>query len=271
MTYVESIILGVVQGLGEFLPISSSAHLVIAKWLFGYKESGLAYDVALHLGTLLAVLLYFWKDFINMGQGVLKYLLQKPCCDKVDPKSQSEWKNFLLLVVATIPAAVVGFLFDDVIESHLREPWIVGLSMFIFGSILFWVDRKKGQLSLADMTFLYAFLIGLAQCFALVPGGSRSGVTISMALLLGFSRSESARFSFLMSAPIVFGATLLKYKYIQFVLTEPILLTGVVVSAVVGFLCIHFLMKLIKTKSFAPFCFYRFLFAAFVLGNYLLA
>lgn len=265
MTYIESIILGIVQGLGEFLPISSSAHLVIAKWLFGYKESGLAYDVALHLGTLLAVLLFFWKDFFKIGMGTISAVTK----GRSQTNDSTHLKTFICLVVATIPAAVVGFLFDDLIEAHLRSPWIVGLSMLVFGSVLFWVDRKKGQLSIANMSYLYAFLIGVAQCFALIPGGSRSGVTISMALFLGFSRSESARFSFLMSAPIVLGATLLKIKYIGFVLTEPVLLTGVVVSALVGFLSIQFLMKLVRTRSFAPFCYYRFLFAAFVLVNYL--
>lgn len=264
MTYLESFILGLVQGLGEFLPISSSAHLVIAPWLFEFKDPGLAFDVALHLGTLIAVLFYFWNTWIEIAGGSLRYLAKR---------HKSDHHFFLMLVylvLATIPAAVAGVFLNDLAEHQLRHPLLVALDMVLLGGFLWWADARgqKGGRELDSMTLKMALIIGGAQALALFPGVSRSGITITAALFLGFSRTASARFSFLLSTPIILGACVLKYKYFLGILDDPHAFLGVATAAIFGFLSIKYLMKLVQDFSYRPFCYYRFAFGAGVVFLY---
>lgn len=270
MSYLEAIILGIVQGLGEFLPISSSAHLVIAPWFLKFNDPGLAFDVALHLGTLIAVLAYFWRDWWNMTEGSWKYLTSKN--DAVKRNFQSDFQLLLYLVLATIPGAVIGLLIKDYAESSLRHPLLVALNMIVLGLLLFFADQKgeEKQTTLSQITLKMALLIGFSQALALLPGVSRSGITITTALFLGLSRTSSARFSFLLSTPIILGACVLNAKYILDAFIDPQALVGIVMAAVFGFLSIKYLMKLVQNFSYRVFCYYRFFFGAGVIFLYYL-
>lgn len=265
MTYFESFILGLVQGLGEFLPISSSAHLVVLPWLADFRDPGLSFDVALHLGTLFAVVGYFWNDWYQISKKSFQFCFLK----------QIECKNdFLLLtklVLASIPAALAGVFLDDWAETSLRTPWFVALNMIFLGVVLLWIDRKKaGETSVKNISMTVAVLIGCSQALALFPGVSRSGITITTALFLGLTRVESARFSFLLSTPIIFGACIFKYKYITESFTDPKALLGILTAALFGFLSIKYLLKLVQTKSYSIFCYYRFVFGAVIFITYFL-
>lgn len=268
MSYVESFILGLVQGLGEFLPISSSAHLVIAPWFFDFRDPGLAFDVALHLGTLMAVLFYFWKDWLSIAQGSLKFLFGKNPSEK--STHRSSWNLLWYLVVATIPAALAGVLLEDLAEGTLRHPLLVAANMIALGALLWHADGKgaRSHSGLENMTLKMALLIGASQALALFPGVSRSGITITTALLLGFSRMGAARFSFLLSTPITLGACVLKYKYFLEILHDPQAFVGIATAAIFGFLSIKYLMKLVQNFSYRVFCYYRFLFGITVVVLY---
>lgn len=260
MNYLDAIVLGLVQGLGEFLPISSSAHLIIAPWALGFKDPGLKYDVELHLGTLLAVLVYFWRDWWRIFQGSFQYLIKKS-------RSESDMFNCRLLtyiVLATIPAAIIGKFLDEYAERTFRDPRLIAFDMVILGALLWYADSRddKAKLDLKSITFKAAMIIGLAQVLALIPGVSRSGITITTALLLGFRRPAAARFSFFLATPITFGAVLLKSKFFTAFTLDPVGLLGVAVSAFVGFLSIAYLMKLVQNFSYRIFCYYRFFFGA---------
>lgn len=265
MTYFESFILGLVQGLGEFLPISSSAHLVVLPWLANFKDPGLSFDVALHLGTLFAVVGYFGSDWYQLGKKSFQFCLLK----------KSEYKNdFLLLLklaLASVPAALAGVFLDDWAETSLRTPWFVALNMIFLGAVLLWIDRKKaGETTVKNISLTVALLIGCSQALALFPGVSRSGITITAALILGLTRVEAARFSFLLSMPIIFGACLFKYKYVAECFTDAKALLGILTAAVFGFLSIKYLLKLVQTRSYSIFCYYRFIFGAVIFLAYLL-
>ena len=258
MSYFESFILGLVQGLGEFLPISSSAHLVILPWIAKFKDPGLGFDVALHFGTLIAVIAYFWRDWFQIVTGACQFSLTKK------HEHRSNFHLLLKLIIATVPAAIVGVLLDEWAETTLREPLIVAFNMVFLGALLMYADKKEGSGSLLDITYSIAILIGVSQAFALLPGVSRSGITITAALALGLSRSSAARFSFLLSMPIILGACVFKYKYFLDAFNNPQALFGILVAGLFGFLSIKYLMKLIQTRSFAVFCYYRFLFGGVV-------
>lgn len=265
MTYFESILLGLVQGLGEFLPISSSAHLVVLPWFVQFEDPGLGFDVALHLGTLFAVVAFFWKDWFQILTGSARYVVKR------EVEQKQNWFLLLALILATIPAAIAGVLLNEWAETSLRHPLSVALNMILLGALLLWADKKRGvQLGVDDMTYGLALKIGLAQCLALVPGVSRSGITITTALALGMNRSEAARFSFLMSTPIIFGACVFKYKYFAEALVDPKALIGIAVAALFGFLSIKYLLKLVQNYSYAVFSYYRFGFGALVLIVYFL-
>src|SRR6266852_6952247 len=205
MSVLQAIVLGIVQGLAEFLHISSSAHLILVPWLFGWQDPGLAFDVALHWGTLVAVLAVFWRDWIRLIRAGAASLLDRRIGD--DPDRRLFWA----LVVSSIPAAVVGKLFHETVEETVRSPLIIAGTMSVMGIVLWLADRRGAKnRPEGDMRIPEALGIGVAQAFALVPGVSRSGSTISVGLFLGFTREEIARFSFLMSTPIIFGAGALK-------------------------------------------------------------
>jgi undecaprenyl-diphosphatase len=268
MTFLQAFLLGLVQGLGEFLPISSSAHLIILPWLAHFPDPGLSFDVALHFGTLIAVVAYFWRDWFEIAQGSYQYLA-KPA--ERTAENHDSFYLLLYLIAATIPAAIAGKLLEHWAETTLRNPLLIAFDMVAMGILLLVADRSdKNSRTLRDITLATAIAIGVAQVFALFPGVSRSGVTITMALFLGFNRPSAARFSFLLSTPIIFGACLLKYKFFLTIFNDPYALIGIITSTVFGFLSIRFVMKLVQNSSYRLFVYYRFAFGAAVVLAYFL-
>lgn len=253
MTVIHALILGIVQGLGEFLPISSSAHLVLIPWLFGWEDPGLTFDVALHMGTLLAVVLYFWKDWVRLFKAALK-------------RGASEDKRiFWYLVVATIPGGLFGFALEKKAETAFRSPLLIGIMMIVMGIILYLADRKRQIRQMDTMTLTDAIWIGLSQALAIIPGVSRSGSTMTTARLLDMKREDAARFSFLMSAPIILGAGVLKLRHLTVASINLPFSVGVISSFVVGILSISFLLQYLKTSNFGLFVGYRFFIGVIVI------
>lgn len=256
----HAILLGVLQGLTEFLPVSSSAHLVLFPNFFGWVDPGLAFDVALHLGTLAAVVCYFWQDLWDMAQAALSR--------SSDDKTREDRRTLILLAVATVPGAIAGLLLEHKAETVFRSPALIACALIGMGLLLGLADWFcAGSKRIPDLTFLSAFGIGIAQSLALIPGVSRSGITITIALALGFERREAARFSFLMSVPIIAGAGLLKFKQILHSPDILALCSGFASSAIFGFLAIWILMRYVQHHRYTPFVLYRWALGAFVLFN----
>jgi undecaprenyl-diphosphatase len=254
MSILQSIILGIVQGLTEFLPISSSAHLVLVPWWLGWPEPSLAFDTLLHWGTLLAVITFFWRDWVDMVVALFNRVRGRR-----DPDGRD--RLLLLIVVATIPAAVAGFLLKDFFESVFGSPGMVGFFLIITGFMLMAAERwwSHGHKPLLGVTFIDAVVIGLVQAVAILPGISRSGSTMSAGMMRGFNRPTAARFSFLMSAPIIFGAgvTQLPDMIKQGGSGNGLaLILGFLAAAIVGFLAIRFLLRYLQTNTFYPFVIY---------------
>ncbi len=267
MDIFQAFILGLVQGLGEFLPISSSAHLVVAPWLFGWQDPGLGFDLALHWGTLLAVIAYFRVDVWNLIKGFWHSLWPSTR----DLRNNIWQKLSWLLVLASIPGAIIGKLFEQQAETVFRSPLLIVISMSVFGTVLLIVDRySKKQKDLDHITWLDALLVGLSQAFALIPGVSRSGSTMTAGLALGFKREDTARFSFLMSMPIIFGAGLLKVGEFGTGVSMPALAVGFITATITGFLAIKYLIKYLGSHDFRIFVWYRYAFAVLILVVYLL-
>jgi undecaprenyl-diphosphatase len=265
MDFFRAAVLGIVQGLSEFLPISSSGHLILIPALFRWPDQGLAFDVGLHCGTLLALLVYFYRDWVTMiSAGLRDFFRYRFRFAEHSHDSQLLW----LLALGSIPAAIVGFLFNDWIEKNLRQPWLVAIAMAGVAVIMYFADtRSRRTRVLATVGVVDAVLIGLAQATALFPGVSRSGATICAGLYRNFSRDSAARFAFLLGTPAFVGAALLKAKDLSSLsgheTTE--LIIGFVCSAVVGFVVIHFLMRFLRTRSLLPFVVYRLAVAALTL------
>jgi undecaprenyl-diphosphatase len=264
MTDLQAIVLGVLQGLGEFLPISSSGHLIVVPWLLGWKQHSLAFDVALHLGTLVAVLYAFAGDWWRMATSAVRGLTRGR------PFSEPCGRLLGLIALASLPGAIAGKLLDDWAETTFRSPALVAAAMAVMGVILLIADRRIGGKQVSDVSLAIALLIGAAQALALIPGVSRSGATISAALLLGLRRDEAARFSFLLATPITFGAALLKVPHLLRTASDlgPVV-AGLVAAAVVGWLSIFFLLRYVRTRNYRPFVWYRFAFALVVAWAYL--
>ncbi|OPZ73506.1 MAG: Undecaprenyl-diphosphatase [Firmicutes bacterium ADurb.Bin456] len=247
MTTFQALVLGIFQGLGEFLPISSSAHLVLIPWLFNWPYAGLTFDVALHIGTLISVVAFFWRDWFSLLSSALRR------------DGTKEAKMFWYLAAATVPGAAAGYLFEEQAETIFRTPLLIGALLIVMGIILYWVDRRAasvkgiGNLSLSD-----SLLIGLSQAFAIIPGVSRSGVTMTTGRALGLTREAAARFSFLLSTPIIVGAGIFKLKDIAPGDINTAFIIGVITSAAVGFISIGFLLRYLARHSFGVFAWYRF-------------
>ncbi len=255
----QTVVLGLVQGLGEFLPISSSAHLVLVPGYMHWPDPGLAFDVALHLGTLLAVVLYFWRDLVQLALSLLQ---------PKNPALAKERRLVGLLGLATVPGAVIGFLLEHQAETLFRSPRLIAIALIVLGLFLWLADRyAAGDRTVDEITPGLALLIGLAQGLALIPGVSRSGITITVALFLGFRRTDAARFSFLMSIPIIAGAGVLKFKEILLSPDKAALAAGFVAAAVSGFAAIWFLLRYVQRNRYTPFVIYRWALGAFVLMN----
>jgi undecaprenyl-diphosphatase len=265
MDIIHAIILGIIQGIGEFLPISSSGHLIVVPYLFNWSEHSLAFDVALHFGTLVAVLAVFWKDWFDLAKGAFEKVVYK--------KSSFENKMFWYLVLATIPGALIGKIFEEQVENIFRNReyiYIIAISLAVMGILIYlgdkWAEKyyKGKETEFENLTLKQTFLIGISQAAAVIPGFSRSGTTILTARLMGVSRSSSAKFTFLLSVPIIFGAALLKLPDMLTGFSLELVI-GIVVSAVVGVLSIKFLLKYIKKHDFAIFAYYRIIIAIIVL------
>lgn len=245
--YIQSIILGIVQGLTELLPISSSAHLTIIPWIFNWQGLSDSFDVALHFGTLLAIGLFFFKDWIQLIKGGFNLVIKK--------EKSAEGKMFWYIVLATIPGGIIGFLLDHFLEDKLKAPLIIATALIIMGIVLYFVDKKcKSKITYEKMGLKETFLIGLSQALAFIPGVSRSGVTMTMGRILKVDRESAARYSFMLSTPIVFAATV--FKFSSFTLNLQFFI-GVLTSFLVGVAVIKFLMKYLKKGSFKIFAIYR--------------
>lgn len=261
MSLWQSIVLGIIQGVGEFLPISSSAHLIIIPYLFNFnlnmtESEKLAFDVALHLGTLMSVLIVYFKDWLKLVGGVFRKIVKK--------KNNFNNRMFWYLVAATIPGAVVGMLFEDVITNVVRENvLIIAICLAVMGVLIYLGDKWASEhytkeTSFKELTFKQTFIIGLSQALAVIPGFSRSGTTILAARLMGVSREAAAKFTFLLSTPIIFGAAIVNIG--DLIISKEIIV-GIITSMIVGLLCIKFLLSYIKKHDFSVFAFYRVLIA----------
>ncbi len=267
LTTTQAIVLGAIQGATEFLPISSSAHLIIVPWLFGWEplHNQLAFDVALHFGTLFAVLIYFFFDWLMIVASYIGDLRQRRWL------GGSRGSLLLKIIVGTIPGAVVGKLLEDHVEGffYTRHDfvWVLALTLALFGLALVVAERVgKQKRSETELSYLDALIIGSAQALALIPGVSRSGITILAGLLLGLRRPAAARFSFLLATPITFGAVLLKVKDITPADLGMPLFAGVLSSAIVGILAIRFLLRYVENRRYDLFAYYRWALAVLVLG-----
>lgn len=255
MTITQALILGIIQGLTELLPISSSAHLNLIPWIFHW-EMPESFDIALHFGTLLAIGIFFFKDWIGLIKGGWEKVVNK--------KQSTEGNMFWYIVLATIPGGIIGFLLDHFLEDALKAPWIIAIALIVMGIILYFVDKKApSKTEYKDMNLKQTFFIGLSQALAFIPGVSRSGVTMTTARMMGIKREAAAKYSFMLSAPIVLGATLFKMK--EFVFDIPFIV-GVLSSFIVGIFVIKFLLQYLQKGSFKIFAIYRIILGIIILG-----
>ncbi|MCC6266702.1 MAG: undecaprenyl-diphosphate phosphatase [Dehalococcoidia bacterium] len=262
---IQAIILGVVQGATEFLPVSSSGHLILTSALFGWEDQGLGFDVGLHLGTLFVVGAYFWRDWL----GMLRSTAFDVSHGRLLTGARQPTRLLAMIVGATVPAGLVGLMLDDWISSRLREPWIVATALGVIGLAMWFVDRVAPlRRRIEDMDVRDALIVGLAQTLALVPGVSRSGVTLIAGLGRGLTRADAARFGFLLGTPTIAGAAVLEFPSVASEGQSGLwrLLLGMCVSAAVGFLVVSQLMRFLRTRTLVPFAIYRIGLACLVFG-----
>lgn len=253
----QSIIYGLIQGITEFLPISSTAHLILIPYFFHWQDPGLSFDVFLHLGTLIAIISFFAKDWLEIFKGKHKLLF--------------------LIIIACIPAAILGYLFEDKVETSLRSPLLIAGTLAIFGLIIYLVDRlMKHTQKFNNMNYWQSLLIGLGQSLALIPGVSRSGATMTAGIALGFKRKTAAKFSFLIATPIMLGATIFRAKdlvalpsaewFNGFSLLAAVV--GFLAALISGYLAIKYLLRYLSHGSFTPFVIYRIVLAIIIVIIY---
>jgi undecaprenyl-diphosphatase len=267
-TTIQALVMGIVQGLTEFLPVSSSGHLIIVPFLFGWTDpfiTSLAFTVMLHVGTLAALLVYFRSDWFRLVPAGFATIRDRSFKD--DPDRRLAW----LLVAATIPAAIAGFFLNDFLEEQVREVGLVALTLVVGAVILWLADRWGGRTKgIGDVTFPLAFGLGAAQALALIPGISRSGISISAARLAGLDREPAARFSFLMATPITLGAAIFEFRKLAtgeagVAVSLGPLLVGMIAAFVSGMLAIGFLLNYLRSRSLTVFVVYRLIVAAVVI------
>ncbi|HTR62262.1 MAG TPA: undecaprenyl-diphosphate phosphatase [Candidatus Binataceae bacterium] len=241
----QAFILGIVQGLTEFLPVSSSAHLIIVPWLLNWPEPGLAFDVALHLGTLVALVVYYWQTWLT--------LISSPF--NGDQKSR---RLLFLLIIASIPGAIIGLLFEKQAETIFHSPLVAAVTLPILGIVLWLSDRfAQSSRDMNDLGIIDALLIGISQAFAIIPGVSRSGATITIARALGIERQDAANFSFLMATPIIAGAGLIEARKVLAGGIHAPVIWGFLAAAVFGIAAIAGLIRYVRTRTYQPFAWYR--------------
>ena len=268
MEIFQSIILGIIQGITEFLPISSSGHLILIPNFFGWQDQGLAFDVALHWGTLIAVIAYFWKDWVRIIRN--SYLLNRLKNYKYQITNTKQIQNskfkiqnsyddlLFIIIIATIPGVIAGLLLNNYAETVFRNPLIISATLF-FGAVLLFYSDKIGakKTDLTNLSLKMGILIGLFQALAIIPGVSRSGITITVALLLGLKRTDAAKFSFLLSTPIILGAGIKEFPNLLNSGLNINILVGVLVSALSGYLAIKYMLRYLENRSYDIFVGYR--------------
>ncbi len=262
MEIIHSAILGIVQGITEFVPVSSSAHLVLFPYLFNWDYNGLQFDIALHFGTFLAVIAFFWRDWAD----IFKNAFSKDSTVGVYPKN-TLWQ----IIVASIPAFVAGYFLEPYVEKYLHSPLLLITNLVVFG-LLLWATEfiSHNMLKNSKIKYSHSFIVGCAQALALIPGVSRSGITMTAAKLIGFSKENAARFSFILGTPAVLGAFVYHIPGLNLGEVSFSFWMGVISSTVFGFLAIKYLIQYLKKGSFAVFAIYRILLAAAVLAFYLI-
>jgi len=266
---LRAVIMGIVQAITEFLPISSSGHLVVMKELVRFDEpnNSLTFDVALHVGTSIAVILFFWRDWQTIFYSVFYDIMDYGIAIK---KWNAHSQLLIWIMIATIPVVVVGFIFQNLIEQNLRQPLVVGISLIVFGVLIGLMDRLgESRKKLEDIYLSNALFIGIFQAVSLIPGVSRSGLTIGAARILGFDRINAARFSFLLSTPAVIGASLLRFFETQQnneSINLSVLIVGSFISCLVGIIVIRFLLRYLQNGTLWPFVWYRIILGLIVIA-----
>jgi undecaprenyl-diphosphatase len=283
---VQPIVLGVTQGLGEFLPISSTAHLILAPYFFHWPDPGLSFDVALHFGTLIAVLAYFWRDIIFIFKLASKNNnwrfplpsdgsdFQKIFNDSISINRNKQYnsKTLWFLIIATIPGVIAGYFLENKAETVFRNPLIIALTLSVFGLILYLADRYiKHKKSINKITVKDSIIIGLSQAIAIIPGVSRSGATITAGLIRGLDRTSAARFSFLLSAPIIFGAAVFKMPILLKSGINIDIILGIFFSAISGYFAIKYLLQLVEKAGYRIFFWYRIMLALLIIFTVVLS
>lgn len=261
MNTFQAVVLGILQGLGEFLPISSSAHLILFPWFLRWEDPGLAFDVILHMGTLVAVLVYFAQDLLQLLRAGFDSVIERKI--GFDRNRMLFW----MILIGTIPGGIAGVLLHHAAEEKFRAPLLIAVSLSSVGFLMYWIDGKYPALrNTEELSMKDALWIGCAQAFAIIPGVSRSGSTITMARLLGMTRESAARFSFLLSIPIIGAAGILEGKKLlemgHLPLPLPYLLGGFFASMISGFLAIAVMMRYVRSADLSVFAWYRVLLAA---------
>ena len=255
MSIIEIIVLALIQGLTEFLPISSSAHLILPSQILGWQDQGLAFDVAVHVGTLIAVIIYFRKEVVEILSAWFKSFGAQGATDD----SKLGW----WIILGTIPAAVLGLIFKDLIELYLRSAWVIAITTILFGLLLWYADVKGKQTkTIYQLTWKSALMIGMAQAMAMIPGTSRSGITMTAGLMLGMNKQSAARFSFLLAIPVISMMGL--YYTIELALGDHVvdwttLILGAGLSFISAYACIFLFLKIIERMGMMPFAIYRLL------------
>lgn len=266
MPIYQAVVLAIVQALTEFLPISSTAHLVLIPWLFGWKDAGLTFDVALHAGTLVAVVIYFFRDWMQIiGQAFGLNI-------GVDPDLRQNRNLLWLLAVASIPIGIVGYLFDKQADTTWRQPYVIGSMLILVGIVLWMAEKRRvGSKSMSTIQWSDGIAVGLAQAVSVIPGTSRSGATISAGLFRNMTRETAARFSFLLSTPAIAAAVAKKAWDIHKEggippdMKVPIVV-GIIVSGVLGAIVIAFFLRYLRRSSLMPFVYYRIVFGIIVIA-----
>ena len=265
MSLIQSLILGIIQGISEFFPVSSTAHLVLLPWFFSWHDPGLAFDVALHIGTLLALIYYFWREWCAI------------VVELVAGVSSSGFKDYpngrigLIIIIACVPGGVAGVLFEKQASGLLRDPIAIAFTLLFFGLVLYFSDRFSGKdKEISEMSVWDGLIIGLFQAISIVPGVSRSGISITGGLIRSFKRDEAAKFSFLIAAPIIAGAAVFESRHLDLgTLVSLPFLAGILSSAFFGFLAIKYLLKYVQKGSYTVFVIYRIALAALIVFLYL--
>lgn len=265
MNIIQAIFLGIIQGITEVLPISSSGHLVLVPWFFDFRDPGLSFDVALHLGTLFAIVGFFYRDILNILKGGLDLVTKK------DP-SDFYQKMFLFLASATVPGVLAGIFLEKYASDVFRNPVLIAFTLVLFGLVLFVADHLDIKpKTLQRISFSDGILIGISQALAIIPGVSRSGITISAGLFRKLTREDAAKFSFLLSVPIILGASIYELKDLSYEsLFSSVFAAGFIAAAISSFLSVKFLLSFVRNHNFNVFVYYRIILAAVIVVIYLL-